>query len=193
MATIQKGYTQVAQTLSGNSPQILYVDEGTATWSGHYIGGSGGLGQTSTGYWMKGALLSVNSTYGLDVVRKGHATTATGADRSLVHILGIAMEDATGTSTHQVPVLLATPDAVFVGNIASRTSVATASPSRATHRVGVHAGASCNGSRFYPMTVGASAGSSVLAILGKYDGDSWGDTYGRVLFKFQTQCLHIKA
>ena len=184
MATIPKARCGVAYTISGNSPKVVYLQEGTPTWTSHL--GGGARGTPSTGYFKEGALLTLNSTQGLDVVMfggdsAGSTDPGTGFDQSRKRIVGFAMEDGTGTTANTVAIAAANSDTVFYGNTASSVSTATATISIID--IGETQGASMNGSRFY-VNVNASVGGSLLRIIAKHDADAYGDVNGRCLFQF---------
>ena len=184
MATIPKARPGVAYTVSGNSPKIVYLQEGSPEWTTH-IGG-GARGTTSTGYFKEGTLLNLNSSQSLEVLMFGGDSTGTidpgtNFDRARRRIVGFPMKDGIGTSTELVPIIAANSDTVFYGNIVSSVSSTLSTPSIID--IGETQGASLNGSRFY-VNIGASVGGSILRIIAKHGSDAYGDINGRVLFQF---------
>jgi len=191
MATIARNYVGVAHTISGNSPRVVYMEEGVPTWTIHL--GAKALGLSGTGYFKRGALLYLNGTGGLDVMTSGgdaagSVDPSTGFDNANNRLVGFALEDGTGGIQNEVAILAAVPDTIFYGNVGSSTSAATATISRMNSTVpeGIPSGAaggSLNSSVFY-VNVTASLGGSFLKLVGKHSADAFGDTYGRVLFTF---------
>jgi len=177
MATIKKSSIGVSHTISGNSPQIVYHQEGAAVFDGLYYGGP------SSGGFRKGCLLYVNSSNALEPIRGGTGFEATGADAAIARIIGFAAEPATQTNANELAVYAANADNVFYGNVVSTTSGATSTISLVS--VSEAAGASINatGSRVYVNPVGFGAASSVFRIVGKHPDDAYGDTNGRALFQ----------
>lgn len=87
MATITQRAARVARTISGNSPQVIYVPEG------------------STQSFKAGEFVALSS--GKAVVCDSDATT----------IFGMAAIDATGTADTMIPVYPANADTIFEANV----------------------------------------------------------------------------
>ena len=106
-------------------------------------------------------------------------------------IVGFALADGGNytNSTTMVPVLVANSDTLFITNLVSRTSTATATASYAL--VGSILAASCNASRFYLSTTLKAATCSIGYVAGFHPQTAVGDTYGLVYFKFLTAALSI--
>ena len=196
MATVDpKQKAIVAYTMSGGTPTVRWFVEGTPTWAGTTIAGGYGMGgrqdvaaNTSTGYLKAGALVCLNGTYGLDVPRQ-KTTSATGAYvAAATKCVGILLADCNGTATHKVPVAIFDYNNVFMASVASTTSAATATVSKADVYLKACYGASLTASLCYPNTTN-SATASFFKAIGKYEGDDWGDRYGRIYF----QCLPAKT
>lgn len=165
MATITQNKARALYTISGNSPKILYFPEG--------------ISQT----FKKGALLYLTASGTCKVMVSG-AGGGTGFDTLRKRILGIALADATNTTSPSttsgfIPVHIADSDTVFLCNAISRTS--TAVSTLALLDIGKAGGCSVNSSRFY-WERSSVATNTVTRCLGLVD--NVGDTYGRVLVQF---------
>lgn len=161
MATRTLAQLRVGYTISGNSPEIRVAVEGAS--------------QTHT----KGLPLFLTAT----ALRAVPTTEFSQAD--LVRgIAGIAQIDGGNytNSTTEVEYVVANDDTVFLGNVISRESAATAT---LAHRyIGSVCGASNTASRFYVNVKMTAATNSLLIPRGFYESDNSGDTYGRVYFQF---------
>lgn len=164
MATITKEKCRVAYTISGNSPEVATAPEGAGC--SH----------------KEGAVLFLSAS-----ARLRPLPTANISRPDIGHgIAGLAISDGASytNSTTLVRYTVANTDTVFVSNIASRFTVATAT--LALQYRGSCAAGSINASRFYVSVRMVAATNSLVKI--KDFVDSVGDTYGRVYFQFLRTC-----
>lgn len=168
MATVTQAKARVAYTISGKSPEIRTAYESA--------------GKTHKA----GAFLYLSASQRLVPLGTG----AVGQGDIVLGIAGQALKDGGNytNSTTEVPFLVANHDTVWLANVASRFSAATATIS-AVH-VGSVAGASCNGSRFYVSIRMVGATGSMVLVRGKFEDDAYGDTYGRVYFQFLKRAFY---
>jgi hypothetical protein len=166
MATITREPCRVHYTISGNSPEVREVLQGSLTTfkvgsvlmltaSGR-VRRNAGVGQLSGANFAHGALYQ--------------------------GVAGLAMQDSsseTGTSTTKVKIAVANPDSVFIANVVGRTAAVSVTAQAMIGSVG-----SCSyaGTRFYVQRNGTAATCSTLHIRDVLD--TVGDTYGRVSFQF---------
>jgi hypothetical protein len=143
MATIAKKAVQVAKTLHGGPPAILHFPE-AATQS---------------------------FKLGEFVYLTGGKVAAYVADGS--SILGIALQDASGTTDTSIPVALATADTIFVGNV-------DASLTTAQSNVGQAYDLNLTSNKWHVDTSSIAAARAL--VVGLDSRDTVGDIAGRVLF-----------
>jgi len=161
MAVITQEAVRVAFTVSGNSPEVIHVPEGISQT--FKIGAPVYLTASGT---CKIMVSTAGAAF--DTIRKRY--------------LGVALAAASNTTSpsavsNLIPVAIDNGDTVFIGNIASKTSAATASIN--LQEIGKAGGMSFNSSRLYFDRNGSAAGS-LLRCRGIVDKS--GDQYGRVLF-----------
>jgi hypothetical protein len=163
MATITKERCRVGYTISGNSAETRVAPEGA--------------GQS----FKAGAPLFLSASGRLRVFPTGGTVSRPDLGQG---IAGIALQDAGNytNSTTEVPFVVANDDTVFLSNVASRQSTATATLSYVY--IGSVAGASSNGSRFFPAIKMKAATSSLCMVRGFVKPDTVGDSFGRVYFQF---------
>lgn len=176
----------VARTVNGASPTVLYYPEGRAaarTWTGTaLVSGKAVNSQTSTTYARAGAMVFLNTTRGIDCW-PGDAI-ATGYDGKAARLLGLLLEDITGTTTNRVAIAIADHNNIFETSIVSETATTTATTSATL--VGYRMHASCTASRFY-LDRTASAPSLTAGPFLVVDVDKTNGTlYGRVQFIAKT-------
>ena len=165
MATITKSRIQV-RTISGNSPEIREGFEGALCTH------------------KAGAVLFMSASGRLRPLPTANLSRADVAQG----IAGVAIKDGANfansntTASRKVPFYVANDDTVFISNIASRTSVATATYN--ARYQGTVCGGSVNASRFYPSIKMVAATNSLCVVRGLYEQDAHGDTYARVYFQF---------
>lgn len=148
MATISLQRMKAIGTISGNSPEIRYYPEAASQ------------------SFKAGELVYLASG----------KVTICGADPSL--ILGMAMEDATGTTNTDLAVAIANKDTVFEGNVYHGTP---ASAITAITDVGTDYGVVNADNKWYVDVSDTSNVRILVRDLSKKD--AVGDTYGRVLFQ----------
>ena len=162
MATLTRQRSRVAYTIGGSSPEVKNLTEGAS--QSHKAGAI--MFMSASGCLRALPTASISRTD----VGQGIAAMALQNGGSYTN------------STTKVPFLVINPDTVFVGNIASRTSAATATLRNSL--VGSVFGASINNSTVFPNTKTVAATNSLLIIRGIFEDDAVGDTYGRVYFQF---------
>lgn len=162
MATLTRERTRVAYTISGNSPEIRQAPEGASQTYG------------------EGAFLFLSASSRLRALPTASISRADVAKG----IAGMALADGASrtNSTTMIRFTVANPDTVFIGNIASRQSTATAT--LAYVQLGSVFGASINASTVFPNVKSVAATNSLLIVKGFFEDDAIGDTYGRVYFQF---------
>lgn len=161
MATITKIPCRVGYTISGNSPEVREAPEGAS--------------QT----YKAGAILFKSAT----ALRALPTASISRVDCGQ-GIAGLSLADAGNNtvSTTLTRYVVANDDTVFLTNIASRTSVATAT--LAYRYIGTACQGSINSSRFYVNVKMVAATNSICVIRDFVRPDTVGDTYGRVYFQF---------
>lgn len=160
MATITKEKLRVGYTISGNSPEVRTAPEGAS--QSHKAG----------------AVLFMSASGRLRALPTANISQAD-VSRG---IAGMAMQDGGSytNSTTSVPYAVANDDTVFLSNIASRFTTATATLAY-QYRGTVCAG-SINASRFYVSVRMVAATNSICKI--RDFVDAVGDSFGRVYFQF---------
>lgn len=105
-------------------------------------------------------------------------------------ILGMAMQDATGTTDTSLPVFVATASTLFVGNVyhgtpgSAITAVTTCFPDAGPYALYV-------ASNKHHVDIGDTGHDSILPVA--LDGrDTVGDTYGRIEFKLLPAVLQAE-
>lgn len=162
MATLTKVRSRVAYTISGNSPEIreLVESAGKSHKAGCVMFPSASGRMTPVG---TGAV--------------GRADVGRG-------VMAIALKDGGSytNSTTKVPMLIINDDTVFLANIVSRFSTATAT--LAQQIVGSLCGASMTNSGMYVSWRLVGATGSMCVVRGIFEDDAIGDSFGRVYFQF---------
>ena len=163
MATITKERARVGYTISGNSAETRSAPEGA--------------GQT----FKAGAMLFLSASGRLRVIPTGGTVSRPDLGQG---VAGMALQDGGNftNSTTEVQYIVANDDTVFLSNIASRQSTATATLSFVY--IGSVCGASANGSRFFPAVKMKAATSSLCMVRGFVKPDTVGDSFGRVYWQF---------
>jgi len=177
----------VAQTISGNSPEIRYMRGGRSggrQWTDTQVAhGVVRNVDTSTGAPKAGAFVYYNSSQVLEAWVGD--MVATGYDTQQYKLVGLLMEDLPATDAAgntKVAVAIANNDTIFGCSLTSSTATTTATVTGSL--AGYRASASVNGSQFFlDRTIDAPSlvGSELFKIVDVVDAD--GTLNGVVLFQ----------
>lgn len=162
MATFTRRRMRVGYTISGNSPEVRNLYEGAS--------------QT----YKAGAVCFLSASKRMRALPTANLSRADVGQG----LAGVATKDAGNytNSTTQVPFYVINDDTVWIGNIASRFSAATATLQIA--HIGSVCGASVTNSGVFPSIRMVAATNSLMMVRGFVEGSAVGDTYAEVYFQF---------
>ncbi|MHC4951152.1 MAG: hypothetical protein ACYTEU_09245, partial [Planctomycetota bacterium] len=150
---------RVARTVSGNSPLIIYAEDGgNSVDHGTTVAlGVAASTSTSTGRAIAGSMVYMSGSRTIRCYPGD--MTATGYDAVDTRLLGLLLDDLPDNATgNRVAIAAAVPDTIFECSVMSETATTTATTTASL--VGMRCNASVNGSRFF-LDLTASVGASI--------------------------------
>lgn len=155
MATIALGIITPAKTISGNSPQTMMFPEAA----------SQSFKRGEFVYLASGKVTEIAST-------------------TPAQILGVAAQDASGTTDTDIAVWLCNDDTLFEANVTSGGSTAVTAVTHVGNLMGIYRDTSGNMTHLdSAITNTATYASTRVVIFGLSGKDVVGDSYGRELFQ----------